>query len=350
MLAACYSPHPQPGAPCGDGPCPTGLVCAPATNTCERGYNSADGSVLLIDGPVDVRLIDGCTPVPEICGDGIDQDCDGSDPACVANDGADGAIDVSAGGTFAVDMTYAGNDAAEDGCTGQGGRDVFYKIVLASPEVVYFDTFGSNFGTTIRVFPGKACAAIAGSIPSCNDHACGGTRSQLARTLPTGTSCIVIDQNASDTTGMLTLRVTRGGRDGAPLGPNMQTYTSDSCSGTNATNPGTNCATNDTSTAQDAGFFFTACPAQTLQLDASTCVDATVTTFDTVVYLRKVGANTTLACNDDSATCTARPARPTHADGSTFANISATGPGLFWLTVDGYSGACGVFRLDTNLR
>jgi hypothetical protein len=34
-LAACYSPRPSTGAPCPDGVCPAGLICASATQTCE---------------------------------------------------------------------------------------------------------------------------------------------------------------------------------------------------------------------------------------------------------------------------------------------------------------------------
>ncbi|HUS31799.1 MAG TPA: hypothetical protein VMZ53_25030 [Kofleriaceae bacterium] len=35
LLVGCYSPTPHAGAPCPDGVCPTGLVCSPATMTCE---------------------------------------------------------------------------------------------------------------------------------------------------------------------------------------------------------------------------------------------------------------------------------------------------------------------------
>lgn len=36
LLAGCYSPQPQVGAPCPSNVCPDGLVCSPATMTCER--------------------------------------------------------------------------------------------------------------------------------------------------------------------------------------------------------------------------------------------------------------------------------------------------------------------------
>jgi hypothetical protein len=51
LLAGCYAPSPPPGAPCVDGVCPTGLVCSPATNTCERDAVNRDGGN--DDAPID---------------------------------------------------------------------------------------------------------------------------------------------------------------------------------------------------------------------------------------------------------------------------------------------------------
>ena len=52
MLGACYAPHPQAGAPCPDGVCPTGRVCSPATRTCEVTAENADARVA--DAPPDI--------------------------------------------------------------------------------------------------------------------------------------------------------------------------------------------------------------------------------------------------------------------------------------------------------
>lgn len=55
-LAACFSPRPQAGAPCPDHVCPDGLVCSPASQTCELhsiDARLADGDI--IDAP---RLVD----------------------------------------------------------------------------------------------------------------------------------------------------------------------------------------------------------------------------------------------------------------------------------------------------
>jgi hypothetical protein len=50
-LAACYAPAPPSGAPCNDGVCPTGLVCSPATRTCETTSTGRDGGGDAIDAP-----------------------------------------------------------------------------------------------------------------------------------------------------------------------------------------------------------------------------------------------------------------------------------------------------------
>lgn len=43
LLVGCYSPKPNAGAPCPDGVCPSGLVCSPATQTCE--LTAADAAI-----------------------------------------------------------------------------------------------------------------------------------------------------------------------------------------------------------------------------------------------------------------------------------------------------------------
>lgn len=45
LLIGCYSPQPNAGAPCPDGVCPTGLVCSPATQTCELTAIDSDAAI-----------------------------------------------------------------------------------------------------------------------------------------------------------------------------------------------------------------------------------------------------------------------------------------------------------------
>lgn len=74
-LAGCYGPTPPAGAQCGsDGACPTGLVCSPATGTCEHTAVTADAApdVSVADapdaGPGD-RDGDGITDTLDNCPD-----------------------------------------------------------------------------------------------------------------------------------------------------------------------------------------------------------------------------------------------------------------------------------------
>lgn len=337
VLGACYAPVPQPGSPCDDEhPCPSQLVCAAGTDRCERTD---------VDAPVPECTVTGA----EICGDAIDQDCDGADTACAANDLAADAIDVTLGGTFEADLTFAHDDAPQKGCLGDGGIDVFYRITLSAPQLYYFDTFGTSFDSIVRVFPGTACDAITGSqTPSCDHDACASRDAQEVVTLPSGTSCVVVDQKAGETGGAMKLRVIAGGRTGSALAAGPATVTGDTCTSTNQTDPNTPC--NDVADAKDIGYWFTACPGETRRLDASTCVAPANTHFDTAIYLRAAGQQD-LVCVDDTSACPARPDRADmQPDGSVFTNVAAVGPGLFWLVVDGFAAAaCGGYQLDTNL-
>jgi hypothetical protein len=359
-VGACYSPTIQTGAPCNkDEPCPRPLVCATATDTCERA--DIDASIGGDDAgddqppdafvpPIDAPPIAGCTPMGfDTCGDGIDQDCDGADEICAVNDLAPDAIDVTMGGMLSGDLNLARDNAPQKGCGNDGGRDLFYKVTLGEPQVFYFDTFGSNFTTTVRVFPGKACTAItANDMPSCSAGACGGGQSQLAAELPSGTSCIVVDQGAGQPQGAMALKVTPGGHFGDPLGTGPLTLTGNTCTSKDVWRgscggPG----------GKEDAYFFTVCPGVTEHVNATTCADPTLTYFDTVLFLKKAGSPQMGfgTCSDDAHACDPRPDRPDHADGSILSGTSAAGPGLFFLVVDGYDDQdCGVYSAHVTVQ
>lgn len=297
---------------------PLGQSCQVGLGQCQRnGVLQCTGN-----GSGTQCSVQAGAPAPETCGNGTDEDCNGSDAACPANDLAAGAIDISAGGTFTVDLSAAHDDnwaasTASLECGDQGGRDVFYQFTLPAEEVVYLDTFSSNFDSVIRVYPGS-CTAL-GAVLACSDDACGQTRSQEAIDLAAGTYCVVVDQfsNAA-TTGSTTLTFRRGGRVGVEL-PNR----SGSVTGTTVGKANLSTASCEANTPRpESVHFSTTCPGAN-SLSANTC---TGTSWDTVIYM-KVGAATAgdIACGDDNCSFQSR-----------ITNASVSGANLLWIIVDGY--------------
>jgi hypothetical protein len=266
-------------------------------------------------------------PSAELCGNSVDEDCNGADVVCPSNDSAAGAIDISAGGTFNVDLTAAHDDnwnasTATLDCGDPGGRDAFYQFTLPAEEVVYFDTFASSFDTVVRIYAGT-CSSL-GAIKTCADDACSTTRSQGALDLLAGTYCLVVDQfSAATTAGAASLTFKRGRRSGIAIAAASGTQTGTTTGKTNYTIAGC-----EASSAQpDVGYFFLSCPNRTYTVAASTCSG---TAFDSVIYLRS-GAATTgdVACSDDVSGCG-------NNYQSYFSGATVSGANLNWLIVDGF--------------
>ena len=254
---------------------------------------------------------------------------------CVVNDEAAGAIDVTSGGTFTADMLASKDDVSSSSCGAAGGRDVFYRITLTAPRVYYIDTFGSSFDTTVHVFDMPCSQVGASAVAVCYDNACGVPQSQLARSLPAGESCIVVDQASASDSGALTLNVVRADRDGQPLAAGPQTIAGDTCSASNITEPLDQNCDGPGANGKEHAYYFTACPGAPLLLDADLCP---APAWDSVLYVKRVDGNQ-IGCNDD--TC---------ALGPTITNVPINGS-LFFLYVDGFDAtACGAYSLDTNLR
>lgn len=304
---------------------PVGMPCSLGLGACARTGTfdcTADGT------GTQCNAVAGA-PERELCGNGVDEDCNGADAACPSNDLPAGAIDISAGGTFTVDLTAAHDDnwapsSPQFDCGDMGGRDAFYQFTLPAEEVVYFDSFGSDFDSVIRVYAG-ACTAL-GTLEACADDACHQTRSQGAVDLPAGQYCLVVDQFADTTTaGAAKLTFRRGGRPGTVIDAATGSLT-----GTNATgaiNRSTaSCEAN--SPQPDVGYAFLACPGTTT-VDVNLC---TGTTYDAVLYVRQGAATSAdVACGDDE--CSLQPK---------IVGAAVAGPNLGWFIVDGWgSGASG---------
>ena len=300
---------------------PVGEACTVGVGACARsGMRVCSGS------NATACNVTAGTPSAETCGNGVDEDCNGSDPVCPANDLPTGAIDISAGGTFTVDLSAAHDDnfatSTTVDCGQQGGRDVFYQFTLPAEEVVYWDTFGSSFDTVVRVFAG-ACNSL-GALKACTDDACSTQRSQGALDLLAGTYCLVVDQySAAATTGSVSLKFVRGGRTGIGFSAASGTLTGTTTGKNNHTVAG--CEAN--SAQPDVGYFFLTCPGITYTVSANTCSG---TAFDSILYLRRGSAQTgDVACSDDVTGCgNGLQARITGA--------TVSGANLNWLIVDGF--------------
>ncbi len=297
---------------------PLGQSCQVGLGQCQRnGVLQCTGS-----GTGTQCSVMAGAPAPETCGDGVDQDCNGSDAACPANDLAAGAVDITAGGTFTIDLSAAHDDnwtASTGGldCGDQGGRDVFYQFTLPAEEVVYLDTFSSNFDSVLRVYPGS-CTAI-GAVLSCSDDACGQTRSQDALDLAAGTYCVVVDQFSNTATaGSMSLVFRRGGRAGTKLPATSGTVT-----GTTVGKANLSTASCESNTPRPEGVHFTmTCPGANT-VSANTC---TGTTWDSVLYMKSgVATAADFACGDDNCSLQSR-----------ITNASVSGANLLWIIVDGY--------------
>ncbi len=288
----CFTPTSPLGVPCGPGDtCPTGQLCASATNTCE-------------------------------------------------SDGSDGTVDVTGGGVFSVDLSTQEDSLPDTGCGRSGGRDAEFEVTLADPEVYYFDTFASDVATTLRVFD-KPCAMVGrDDMPVlCAEDACGGSRSQVAQSLSAGTTCIVVDADGA-TSGLLSLEVIPGGRDGQLLADGDQTETGNNCGADNLDEPQDRNCDGPGHDGRDVAYFFTTCPGDQRLLDAAICPEPS---WDPVLYARRIEdaqSSDQIGCNDDA--CGAGPR---------ITDVDISGGVFYALYVDAFdAGECGDYSVDTSLR
>ncbi len=323
-LAACYSPQPQPGSPCDTGhPCPDPLVCSIAGVCVQPGTPPGDAPRQL-DAPTDNgSLIDA--------------------PAGPSNDLPSGATVITGSTTINEDVTYAHDDAGpgtQTFCGMAGGRDVYFTLTNAYPQVWYFDTFGSSYDTVIRAYAGACVTGVPASQQICRNNQCMTMQSQLARSFDSGDWCIVIDEAVPGTgPATLVLNVEKGVHNGSPLATGTNTVSDDTCNGGAFTMA--SCGGN---AGPEINYFTTSCPGVTTMLTASTC--AAGTTSDTILYVRTVTSE--LACNDNDPACSA-----TTTGASTLSDVGLTDAHLFWLVVDSAgtaAPACGPFSLTTTLQ
>lgn len=224
------------------------------------------------------------------------------------------------------DTTNARNDTTGT-CACTSGPDVFFQFTLTRAEIIYADTVGASWDTSLFLQDSTGANLVAAGIPNgqvCNDDnglsGCStGVASQILARLGPGTYYLVLSGCGR---GVTTIRfqhlpVGNGAVSFVPAGAGQVLMGTTSGVGT------------VTSSCRSAGpedtYFWYTCPSFAGGMfSASTCGRAT---WDTELDQRSAGRTPTSVCNDDAGgACGLR---------SIVTSMIPAGPGLHVLYVDG---------------
>ncbi len=331
--------------------CPSGQSCAAGACACAAGQTlcGSGASAACVDVQSSSlhcgRCGNACAAgVP--CTSGV---CRGTPPA---NDTRAGAVTVTEG-VYVVDTTSARHDTeGACGCTA-AGNDLFFRVIVTAPEVVYADTFGTAWDTALffQDRDGNNLAPASSDQVTCNDDAtlCPGfgVDSAVVARLAPGTYYLVLSGCGAGPGRLAVRRVPAGGGVARRIAPtaSLQTLTG-TTSGASAVS-GACCS----SGAEDSYYWVTCpgAPAETLY--ASTCSLSTGANLST-------GLDVTLAqhtsaprghapvCNADTGSVC--------REGATVASLisetPADGAGLNALVVDSCTSLHGSYTVQYSLR
>ncbi|MBL8678533.1 MAG: hypothetical protein JNK05_05185 [Myxococcales bacterium] len=208
--------------------------------------------------------------------------------------------------TLMADTTAARNNTSNCRCT--NGNDVFYTFTITQPEVIYADTFGATWDTSLFIqdAAGANVAATPGFV-TCNDDAAmagfctttvgSGLQSQIVARLNPGMYFLVLSGCGAGTAGIHFQHAPAGNGTTTRIAPDATTRTAASTTAGTGTASGTCC-----STGADNSLFWITCPnTAAASLNANTC--NTMTGVSTAAYNVSLSQNTpargTVVCNDD---------------------------------------------------
>lgn len=267
-----------------------------------------------------------CSQQVEICGDNIDQNCDGVPddgcPAITGHDRCDTAHPLGGDGVYRASLAGAAHDY-ETGCGGSG-KDVVFRLDLNVPELIYLSTFGSSSDTTLSVWEG-GCGA--GQELQCVDDTCGSDGAHFMARLEPGQYYFVVQAKDTNADGEVWLKLQRSHCAEAMALPDTGTVYGDTRDEADLDRP--ICALG---AGPDEFWYFTTCPGET-PVQLSTCG---TDSFQTLLELRE-GTCTSAggyACSASDPSC----GEGNGASALDVALQSATGlgDGMWFLLVDGF--------------
>jgi hypothetical protein len=331
--------------------CPMGQVCTAGRCACPTGQALCGTPAMCVDTQSS-SLHCGRCDAPCAAGTGCMAGvCRGLPPANDTRATA-ATLDLAMPSqTITINTSAARNDTTGScGCT--SGNDVFYRFVLSSPEVVYADTLGTSFDTSLFLqnSAGTNVTAAAGSV-TCNDDVSSaalcsglsGLQSMIAARLDAGTYFLVLSGCGSGAATLRFQHVPAGAGTATRVTPTTTAQTATGTTGATSAYSGTCC-----SSGGDASFWWLTCPSTAAApFYASTC--------NPMTGVNRAGYNSSLSqhsalragpavCNDDVGFVCANGSTVT----STIPATTANQVGLNSVVVDGCM-AMGTFSVDYSL-
>ncbi len=189
-----------------------------------------------------------------------------------------------------VNTTNALHDLTS--CSGTSGADVFFTFTLNEREMVYADTFGATWDTSL-FFASSCTTPLTVSTTTgdsiCNDDACGSTQSQIMAVLNAGKYYLVVSGKSA---GAATVHLEH-----APVGRGPLSQMPSGTSTQSGTTTGLGSMFHCMGAGAENSYWWATCPSASAgTFTASACGGIS---WDSVLYIQVPRSNTEV-CNDDS--------------------------------------------------
>jgi hypothetical protein len=284
-----------------------------------------------------------CTPgapATEICGDAVDQDCNGTAEGVPGNSTCSSPIAYTIGSTITGDNSCANHEYVTSGtCFSRGlGYDSTYSFASTGGPTRYTIrmTGPTGYDTVLHAHAASACA-VADEL-ACNDDFAGTNVSEVnVDSPPSGTVWLVADSYTASSGGTFTLTSSTTALNNdtcasvIPLRANGR-YTG-TTTGRVSDFTGVSCQAN--TTGEDVIYSITARSSGTITLD--TCGSS----FDTVLYVGTTCGAFATACDDDAGSGACGELTST-------TSFAATAGTTYYIVVDGYNSQDGTYVLNVS--